>query len=123
MRAVKIDYDKVEWKQFRTNKGLRYKPVKLGELGFSRFAWSAGASEDWHSHAEEPQMVHCLSGRIEFGIKDDLSERVETLTAGDVLAIPPGVLHRANAIEDTLIIVFWSPMRRFDADAIVIPAT
>jgi quercetin dioxygenase-like cupin family protein len=120
MRAVKIDYDKVDWKQFRTNTGLHYKPIKMGDLGFSRFLWSTGASEAWHSHAEEPQIVLCLSGRIDFGIRDEKGERVEVVRGGDVLAIEPGVEHMAHCIEETELIVIWSPMNRFNADAIAI---
>ena len=130
MGAVKIDYDKVEWKPFLTppgrggggtiNPGLRYKPVKVGELGFSKFAWTAGGTEDWHSHDVEPQIVMCLSGKIEFGVKDGDVPRKEMLLPGDVLAIPTGVPHMATAIEDTILVVMWAPMRRFSADAIIV---
>lgn len=130
MRAVKIAYDQLDWKPFLTppdrkgggeiNPGLKYKPVKVGDLGFSKFAWTAGATEDWHWHDGVPQIVLCLSGKIEFGVKDGETIRREMITAGDVLAIPPGVPHMAVAIEDTVVVVMWSPMQRFSADAIVI---
>ncbi len=130
MGATKISYDQLEWKPFLTpmdrkgggtvNEGLRYKPIKVGDLGFSKFAWSKDASEDWHWHDGVPQIVVCLSGKIKFGVRDGDVERTEMLTAGGVLAIPPGVQHKADAIEETVVLVMWAPMNRFAADAIVV---
>jgi mannose-6-phosphate isomerase-like protein (cupin superfamily) len=120
MRALKIKYDEVPWKQFRKNPGLKHKPVKLGHLGFTKNLWTKGASEALHSHKDEPQIVMCLRGKIEFDIIDDQSARKEILTGGDVLVIDPGVQHGARALEETEMLVMWSPMNRFDDDAIIV---
>lgn len=120
MRAVKLNYDALPWKQFRDNTGLHYKPVKVGHLGFSKFRWAAGVSEQWHSHDQEPQIVLCLSGRVEFGIRDGVSERTETLGPGEVILIEPGVTHRARVDEATELLIMFSPMSRFDADAFIV---
>ena len=120
MRAVKIDYDALPWKQFRDNTGLHYKPVKVANLGFSKFRWDAGVAEKWHSHDQEPQILLCLSGRVEFGIRDEAGERMEVLKAGDVMLIQPGVEHRAQVTEPTEMLVMFSPMNRFDADAVIV---
>ena len=120
MRAVKLEYDQMPWKRFRDNTGLKYKPVKMGNLGFSKFAWEAGVAEAWHSHDQEPQIVFCVSGKVEFGVRDERGDRTETLSAGDVILIEPGVPHRARAIEATEMLIIFSPMNRFDSDAITI---
>ncbi|MDB5874513.1 MAG: Cupin domain [Ramlibacter sp.] len=120
MRAVKIEYEKMPWKQFRDNTGLQYKPVKMEGVGFSKYAWKAGVAEAWHVHDQEPQIVFCTSGKVEFGIRDEAGERTETLLPGDVILIQPGVTHRATSIEATEMLIIFSPMNRFDADALII---
>ncbi len=120
MRAVKLAYDALPWKQFRDNTGLHYKPVKVGGLGFSKFKWAAGVGEAWHKHEQEPQIVLCLSGEVTFGIRDDAGERTETLGPGDVILIEPGVTHRAEVKVETELLIMFSPMNRFDEDAFIV---
>jgi len=118
MRARKIDYPQVPWKPIAGGR-IRYKPVKMDGFGTSVVDFEQGVNEPAHSHPEG-QIVYCLSGRIEFRLVEGTEERLEMLTPGDVLAIPAGVVHGANAIEPTQLYVCWSPMARFDADAVVI---
>jgi len=121
MHALKIDYRNVPWKAIKNgaNTRIRYKPVKLGDFGGSMVSFESGVDEVAHSHPEG-QLVFCIRGRIEFTLVDDGVPRKEMIEAGDVLAIPAGVVHAARSIEETMLIVAWSPMTRFDADAIIV---
>jgi quercetin dioxygenase-like cupin family protein len=63
-----------------------------------------------HHHANE-QFAWVLSGRVRFGIgADDSSERREViLSAGEMLHLPPGVPHSAEALEDSMVVDLFSP--------------
>jgi len=118
MRARKIDYAQVPWKPIADGR-IKYKPVKMDDFGTSEVAFTKGVNEPAHSHPEG-QIVFCLSGRIEFRLTEGGEEHRETLMPGDMLAIPAGVVHGAHAIDETRLYVCWSPMRRFDADAVIV---
>ncbi|MGH7359504.1 MAG: cupin domain-containing protein, partial [Candidatus Rokuibacteriota bacterium] len=53
-----------------------------------------------HSHENE-QITYILEGALRFWIGDDGAEEV-VVRAGEVLHIPSGVPHKAEALEDTL---------------------
>lgn len=59
-----------------------------------------------HSHVSE-QMTYILKGSMIFRLPD----REITLNEGDVLNIPSGVEHSAVALEDTLDLDTFSPVR------------
>lgn len=59
-----------------------------------------------HSHESE-QMTYILSGSMTFRLPD----KEVTLHEGDVLNIPSGVEHSAVALEDTLDLDVFSPIR------------
>ncbi len=59
-----------------------------------------------HSHESE-QMTYILSGSLTFRLQD----KEVTLNEGDVLNIPSGVEHSAVALEDTLDLDAFSPIR------------
>lgn len=63
-----------------------------------------------HSHHNE-QLTYVLEGALHFWIGEDGSEEV-TVRAGEVLVIPPNVLHKAEALEDTLDVDIFSPPRQ-----------
>lgn len=63
-----------------------------------------------HSHENE-QLTYVLEGALHFWIGEDGSEEV-TVRAGEVLVIPPNVLHKAEALEDTLDVDVFSPPRQ-----------
>jgi quercetin dioxygenase-like cupin family protein len=60
-----------------------------------------------HSHDSE-QMVYVLQGALKFSVA---GEEV-TVREGEVLHIPAGVEHQAEALEDTFELDFFSPIRR-----------
>jgi quercetin dioxygenase-like cupin family protein len=60
-----------------------------------------------HSHVSE-QISYVLEGGLEFTI----GGATITISAGEVLVIPPDVPHRAVALQDTIDIDVFSPIRR-----------
>jgi quercetin dioxygenase-like cupin family protein len=62
-----------------------------------------------HSHENE-QLTYILEGALRFWIGDDEKEEV-VVRAGEVLHIPSNVLHKAEALEDTLDVDVFSPPR------------
>lgn len=63
-----------------------------------------------HSHENE-QITYILSGALRFWIGENGDEIVD-VRAGEVLHIPSGVLHKAEALEDTLDVDIFSPPRQ-----------
>lgn len=62
-----------------------------------------------HSHENE-QLTYILEGALRFWIGADEKEVV--VRSGEVLVIPSNVLHKAEAIEDTLDVDIFSPPRQ-----------
>jgi len=60
-----------------------------------------------HAHESE-QMVYVLQGALKFLIGGDEI----TVREGEVLHIPSGIDHQAEALEDTFELDFFSPIRR-----------
>ena len=63
-----------------------------------------------HSHENE-QLTYILEGALKFWIGEDESEEI-TVSAGEVLHIPPNVPHKAEALEETLDVDVFSPPRQ-----------
>ena len=63
-----------------------------------------------HSHDNE-QFTYILDGALHFFIGADESEEVIVRT-GEVLHIPSNVLHKAVALEDTLDLDVFTPIRQ-----------
>lgn len=63
-----------------------------------------------HSHENE-QLTYILEGALRFWIGEEGEEEV-VVRAGEVLHIPSGVPHRAEALEDTLDVDVFSPPRQ-----------
>jgi quercetin dioxygenase-like cupin family protein len=66
-----------------------------------------GAIVPTHDHESE-QMTYILEGALKF----DVSGTSIILRAGDVLCIPSRVAHRAEALEDTVELDVFSPIRQ-----------
>jgi quercetin dioxygenase-like cupin family protein len=69
-----------------------------------------GAVVPRHSHDNE-QITYILEGALRFWVGDDESKVVD-VRAGEVLCIPSGVPHKAEALEDTLDVDVFSPPRQ-----------
>ena len=63
-----------------------------------------------HSHDNE-QLTYILEGTLRFWLGDDESEQID-VHAGEVLHIPSGVPHRAEALERTLDLDVFAPPRQ-----------
>lgn len=63
-----------------------------------------------HSHDNE-QFTYILKGALRFFLGDDGSEEV-VVRAGEVLHIPSNVPHRALALEDTIDLDVFTPVRQ-----------
>jgi len=63
-----------------------------------------------HSHENE-QITYILEGALRFWIGEDESEEV-VVRAGEVLHIPSNVVHKAQALEETLDVDVFSPPRQ-----------
>ena len=68
-----------------------------------------GAIVPTHSHHNE-QLTYILEGTLRFYLGEDESEVVE-VNAGEVLTIPPHLVHKAEALEDTLDVDVFTPPR------------
>lgn len=62
-----------------------------------------------HSHDNE-QLTYILDGALKFWIGEEKREQI--VRSGEVLVIPGGVLHMAEALEDTLDVDIFSPPRQ-----------
>ena len=62
-----------------------------------------------HSHDNE-QITYVLNGALKFWLGEDGSEEI-VVSAGEVLHIPGNVVHKAEALEDTLDLDVFSPPR------------
>ncbi len=72
-----------------------------------------GAIVPQHAHESE-QMTYVLQGSLKLLVA---GEEV-TLREGEVLHIPSGVVHQAEALDDTFVLGVFSPVRRdWDAPA------
>ena len=69
-----------------------------------------GAIVPQHSHENE-QLTYILEGGLRFWIGKDESKVIDVM-AGEVLHIPSFVLHKAEALEDTLDVDIFSPPRQ-----------
>jgi quercetin dioxygenase-like cupin family protein len=63
-----------------------------------------------HDHENE-QLTYILDGALRFWLGDDGSEVVD-VHAGEVLHIPSGLPHKAEALEDTLDVDIFCPPRQ-----------
>lgn len=63
-----------------------------------------------HSHENE-QITYILEGALRFWIGENGEEEV-IVRAGEVLVIPSNVVHKAEAIENTLDVDIFSPPRQ-----------
>ncbi len=69
-----------------------------------------GAIVPKHSHDNE-QITYIIDGALRFHIGEDQQQEV-IVRAGEVLHIPPNVLHMAEALEDTLDVDVFDPPRQ-----------
>ena len=72
----------------------------------ARIHLSAGAVVPSHQHVNE-QVANVVSGRLRFVVAGDEVE----VAAGESIALPAHVPHEVEALEDSLVIDVFSPVR------------
>jgi quercetin dioxygenase-like cupin family protein len=75
----------------------------------ARVLLKKGAIVPLHSHVSE-QITYILQGALRLWIGEP--EEEVTVTAGSFVVIPPWVPHRAEALEDTVDMDIFSPIRQ-----------
>ena len=87
--------------------GVERRTLVWGErMLFAEFRIARGAGVPPHSHPHE-QVGYVASGRMEFTI----GEQVRVLGPGDAYLMPGGVVHSTRALEDSVVIDVFSPVR------------
>jgi len=77
---------------------------KKGTL--ARLSFAKGTQTTSHKHEAE-QHTCVVDGLLEFTIGDDKL----LLKSGDILVVPAWVEHQALALEDTIVVDFFAPIR------------
>jgi quercetin dioxygenase-like cupin family protein len=91
----------------RQFKGITFDLLAVGEhTMLTRMSFKAGDAVPPHSHPNE-QTGYIVSGRICISCP----AFDETLEPGDTYSVPAGMEHRADAIEDTVVLDFFVPPR------------
>jgi quercetin dioxygenase-like cupin family protein len=87
--------------------GLLRRTLVWGErMLFVEFTVPKGAGVPRHDHPHE-QVGYIVSGRMELTIGDDVRE----LGPGDAYLMPSNVPHHTRALEDTVVVDVFSPVR------------
>lgn len=87
--------------------GVRRKIFTPGEkLMMMEVHFETGAIGYMHSHPHE-QMSYCVKGRIQFTIDGKVTE----LQAGETIVIPGGAEHGVQALEPTILLDSFTPLR------------
>ena len=78
-----------------------YSPKIAGELNDS-YVKLAKLKGDfiWHHHEKEDELFYVVRGTLRMGIRENGSEREETVRPGEFIIIPRGVEHRPAADEE-----------------------
>lgn len=87
---------------------VRRRHVKGVHAMLSRFELAAGCEVPSHEHANE-QFACVLEGRVRFRVGKAGAEVEHVVGAGELLHLPPFVLHAAYAIEDSVVLDVFAP--------------
>lgn len=81
------------------------------EAMIARIDLKKGCVVPKHSHANE-QIAWIFAGALRFTLGEGAAERQVTVQAGEVLVIPGGLPHAAEALEDTVDFDIFAPPRQ-----------
>ena len=107
MQATKVRWDAMPGE--RLNDKLERRYVSGEHLTLARFFLAKGCLVPTHSHPNE-QFCHVLTGCLRFRLGAE-GRDVTDVHAGEVLLLPPGLAHSAEAVEDSIAIDAFSPVR------------
>lgn len=90
----------------RLNELITRKYINGDKMTIAYFTFKRGARVRRHMHINE-QFSIVITGKLRFRVGDEeyLAE------AGDVIHIPPNVEHEVEALEDSVVIDAYSPIR------------
>ena len=94
----------------RVNQTLERRLITGDRIMLTHVYLAKGSVVPRHAHENE-QITYVLEGALRFWIGDEGAE-VFDVRAGEVLCIPSGVPHKAEALEDTLDVDIFSPPRQ-----------
>jgi len=86
--------------------GIKRRVVTGDKVMLGRLTFPKGAKVPAHQHESE-QMTQVFEGALQFEVDGE----TVIVRPGDVLFIPSGVVHSAEALEDTLEIDAFGPIR------------
>jgi quercetin dioxygenase-like cupin family protein len=86
--------------------GIRVGSVFLGNLMLTHFTMETGSDVPPHSHPHE-QISFVVSGVLDF----TLAGETRRVGSGAGCAIPSGVVHSVNVVEEAVVIDCWHPIR------------
>ena len=90
--------------------GLERRLISTERLMLAHVYLEKGCVVPKHSHENE-QLTYILEGVLRFSLGDDESEVVD-VAAGEVLHIPSHLPHKAEALETTLDVDIFCPLRQ-----------
>jgi quercetin dioxygenase-like cupin family protein len=102
----------VRWEDMareRLNPTLERRYVTGEHLTLAQFFLARGCLVPTHDHVSE-QFANVVQGKLRFRLGTDGGEVVD-VAAGEVLLIPPGLPHSAEALEDSVVFDAFSPIR------------
>ncbi len=80
--------------------------VHTETMTIARIHLRAGAVVPRHAHPHE-QVANVLEGSLRFVV----GEKEQVVTAGESVIVPGGVAHEVEALEDSLVLDVFSPVR------------
>jgi len=86
--------------------GVLRKYVNGVNVTIAQFKLAKGSVVKPHSHRHE-QVSIVVQGVVKFTVGSD----VYVMRAGDLVHIPPNTIHSAEALEDSLVVDVYSPIR------------
>jgi len=107
-QATHVKWDDVP--RERLNDKLERRYVTGENLTLAQFFLARGCLVPRHSHENE-QFSHVVSGCLRFRLGADGAESVD-VRAGEFIVLPPHLPHDAEALEDSVVLDSFSPIRR-----------
>ncbi|NER84458.1 MAG: cupin domain-containing protein [Leptolyngbya sp. SIO1D8] len=102
MKVTNIE--KIPYKEMRPGASVKF--VHSDKMTFAFWEFQENTELPEHSHPHE-QVVNILEGKLQLTVDGD----VHNLVAGDMLVIPPDVLHGAYAAEYCRALDTFCPVR------------
>ena len=101
-------WDDIDHEQM--NKKLSRKYVTGKDVMLAQIFFDEGCLVPEHSHPNE-QLTWVINGVLRFRVGEEPGEQID-VRAGEVIRIPAGVPHQAEALEDTFEVDIFSPPRQ-----------